>query len=394
MALAAFSSIAPTDIMTELAAACGLVAGAMLLMQFLSSGRLKTVSSRLGLDVAIGFHRAAATTILLLVAAHVVALGLAGDEWRPGLVIARVGRLVAAQSARSGVLATATLVLLFVLASGNRSRVMRYEVWRIGHGLGALAVVALSADHAWRLGAYVREPAVALAFVVLAAAAVTLVVIIYAVRPLSTRITGFSVQRVRRLSRDIVELVLKSRYPGSFRFRAGQFVWATIGQRHPVTDHPFSIASSPEELPLVRFLIREVGDTTRSLTALQPGLPVGVDGPHGNFTVEDHTARSIVLVAGGIGIAPVLGILRSLQRKGDRRPIRLLVAGRSARDLVEQEEIAAMTRCLDLQIMVLVENAQRPTGWSWDARPRPMWRASLRASTAPGWRASSAARLP
>jgi predicted ferric reductase len=237
-----------------------------------------------------------------------------------------------------------------------RGRGLRYEVWRLGHGIAAVAAVGLTADHAWRLGTYVREPTVAPAFLALAASAAAVLVLVYAVRPVSTRRASFSVERVTRLSADIVELVLRAGTLGSFRFKAGQFVWLTFGRRHTVTDNPFSIASAPDELPVLRFLIREVGDTTCSLVGLRAGTPVAVDGPHGNFVEEGREAGALVFVAGGIGLTPVLGILRSLQGRADRRPIRLLVAGRTLNDLVALEELAGMQRQLDLQVIVLVEN--------------------------------------
>jgi predicted ferric reductase len=346
----------PLDVATELAAATGLTAAAMLLLQFLTSGRLGIISRQMGLDVAMSFHRVAATAILLLIALHVSAHGLMDGEWRPSHVLARISHLLAAPSARTGVVAAALLAVLVLTARCFRGRGVRYEVWRLGHGIAAVAAVGLTADHAWRLGTYVREPAVALAFLTLTAWAAAVLALVYAVRPISTRRAGFSVERVTRLSADIVELVLRAGTPGSFPFKAGQFVWLTFGRRHTVTDNPFSIASAPDELPILRFLIREVGDTTCSLVRLRAGVPVAVDGPHGNFVEEGREAGALIFVAGGIGLAPVLGILRSLQARADRRPIRLLVAGRSPNDLVALEEIVGMQRQLDLQVIVLVEN--------------------------------------
>ncbi len=354
--LAVFAGIEPLDTATELAAATGLTAAAMLVLQFLTSGRLKIISRQVGLDVAMSFHRAAAMAVLLLIAVHVIAHGFMDGAWRPSHVLARVTHLLVAPSARSGVVAAALLAVLVLVARRFRGRGLRYEAWRLGHGIGAVAAVGLTAHHAWQLGMYVREPAVASTVLALTVSAATVLALVYVVRPISTRRAGFSVERVTRLSADIVELVLKASAPGSFHFKAGQFAWLTFGWRHTVTDNPFSIASAPHELPALRFLIREVGDTTCSVARLRAGIPVAVDGPHGNFVEEGREAGALVFVAGGIGVAPVLGILRSLHARTDRRPIRLLVAGRSLKDLVALEEIAEMQRRLDLQVIVLVES--------------------------------------
>ena len=52
-----------------------------------------------------------------------------------------------------------------------------------------------------------------------------------------------------------------------------------------------------------------------------------VDGPFGAFTLDRKPAAGFVFVAGGIGIAPVLSMLRTLADRGDRRPVVLFYSG-------------------------------------------------------------------
>jgi len=73
-----------------------------------------------------------------------------------------------------------------------------------------------------------------------------------------------------------------------------------------------------------------------------------VDAPCGNFTRRDRQRDAIALFAGGIGIAPVLSILRQLAHGKDSRSIGLVYGARSARHLVCAEEINAMAAGIDL----------------------------------------------
>jgi predicted ferric reductase len=138
-------------------------------------------------------------------------------------------------------------------------------------------------------------------------------------------------------------------------YEAGQFVWMTEGaRRFPLFDHPFSIADSPAR-PGVSLIVKEAGDFTGGIGRLAPGTPMGIDGPYGEFSLEHHPGRAILLVAGGAGIGPIMGLLRDLVARGDRRPVRLAYAVGQPSNLACLPEIAAAEQVLDLRTMLLSE---------------------------------------
>ena len=101
--------------------------------------------------------------------------------------------------------------------------------------------------------------------------------------------------------------------PRDFLFKAGQSIDLTLlpfqpGGPNGLT-HTFSIASSPFAEELV--VTTRMRDTAfkRALSALPIGAEVRIEGPMGSFTLHNNTARTAVLLAGGIGIAPFLSIL-------------------------------------------------------------------------------------
>ena len=104
--------------------------------------------------------------------------------------------------------------------------------------------------------------------------------------------------------------------------------------------------------------MRHAGDFTRTLTALPPGTPVWVDGPHGAFSGDIGHCSGFVLVAGGVGITPMMSMLRTAADRGDRRPYRLVVVASRPEDLLFREELGFLRSCLDL---VVTEVMRRPT---------------------------------
>ncbi len=151
--------------------------------------------------------------------------------------------------------------------------------------------------------------------------------------------------------------------PGAFRFRAGQFAWFTL-DRSPfsVVEHPFSIASAPADLPNLELVIKEAGDFTSRLDRLRVGGRAHLDGPHGNFTLEGRTADGLVVIAGGVGIAPMFSLLRQAAAERDPRPWLLLYGNRHAGQIVHGAELDSLHGRLDFEVVHLL--GEPPPGWA------------------------------
>jgi predicted ferric reductase len=147
-------------------------------------------------------------------------------------------------------------------------------------------------------------------------------------------------------------------------FSPGQFAWLTLrASPFQAREHPFSIASSAAPDRPLEFTIRELGDFTRTIGATRPGETAYVDGPYGAFTVDRHPgAGSFLFVAGGVGIAPIMSMLRTLADRGDRRPLRLVYGNDRWEDVLFPEELGTLSERVDLQVThVLLEP---PADWT------------------------------
>jgi 3-phenylpropionate/trans-cinnamate dioxygenase ferredoxin reductase subunit len=342
-----------------IALSTGLVGFSALVVGVVLPARLPRLIATFGIETILLVHRLIGLIALLMVVSHLVAvlvvdprgfriLDLPGTTW----------------AARAAVTSTIALVLLVVLAVGRPQRQPRYEGWRLVHN-GLVAVVLTTAWlHVWWLRHLVAHWLVAAWF-----AGSGLLLLGLAARrwlwlPIRSRRHAYLVESVRPVPGDGITLVIRADGHGGLPFEAGQFAWLKIGSTPFVfEEHPFSIASTAEHPERMEFTIKALGDFTELLSALRPGRRVFLDGPYGGFTIEGHgDAPGFVLIAAGVGITPLLSMLRTLADRGDRRRHRLFVAARTEDQLMLRPEIAELRGRLNLKVVEVISSPD--PGWT------------------------------
>ena len=127
-----------------------------------------------------------------------------------------------------------------------------------------------------------------------------------------------------------------------FHFAHGQFNMLTS---FGVGEVAISISSAPAEEGPIEHTVRDVGAVTRALCAAAVGSVIGVRGPFGHDwelgTIDD--ASDVVVVAGGIGLAPLRGAIRDLVERRRRRAGRVfvLVGMRSPAQILFPDDLEA-----------------------------------------------------
>ncbi len=342
---------------TELSLSTGLVAASLLVAAYALPSRVRRLSAGLGIETVLLSHRVVAELATGLVLLH-VALVVAADPERLRVLDLRH----APPRVWAGSAATMALVLLVLLAVTRRRRRPRYEGWRLLHILLATVVVVAAALHVWWLHHLVAHPLLAAWFAVLAGLVVALLVYRWVWRPFRSRRHRYVVHEVRQAAPSAVTVVLHATGHEGIPFEAGQFAWLKLGGSPFVfEEHPFTIASTAAEPWRKEFTIKALGDFTELVAGLRPGRSVFLDGPHGRFTLADLPANGFVFIAGGVGVTPMLSMLRTMADAGDPRPALLLVGGRTADDLVHRDELAVLADRLDLTVVEVVSDP--PEGW-------------------------------
>jgi predicted ferric reductase len=150
----------------------------------------------------------------------------------------------------------------------------------------------------------------------------------------------------------------------AMRFAPGQFAWLTLGDSpFTVEEHPFSIASSAEEHGRIELTIKALGDFTSTIRNTSVGTKAYLDGPYGAFSVDYHPeAKGYVFIAGGVGIAPVMSMLRTLASRRDPRPVCLFYGTQNWDKVIFRDELEGLRNRLNLRLVHLLESP--PPGWT------------------------------
>ena len=138
----------------------------------------------------------------------------------------------------------------------------------------------------------------------------------------------------------------------------GQF---TMMYAFGVGEVPISISGAPAADALIQ-TIRSVGAVTRALCSAPPGQMIGVRGPYGtDWGVAGPAGRDLLVVAGGIGLAPLRpAVLAALAARDQHRRVTVLIGARSAGELIFAGELQSW-RDNGADVRVTVDRAT--AGW-------------------------------
>ena len=147
---------------------------------------------------------------------------------------------------------------------------------------------------------------------------------------------------------------------GISSFKPGQFSMLWV---FGVGELPISISGDPGKQDQLVYTVRSVGKATHALVSQKAGSAVGVRGPFGTgWPVEVARGRDLIIVAGGIGLAPLRPVIyHVLSHRQEYDRLVLLYGARSPRDLLYRKELAAWARQRDAQVLVTVDYG----GLSW-----------------------------
>lgn len=364
LGLAWAQGLAPRSPWDELATGLGIVALAMILIEFLQLGRFRATTARVGSDVVMRAHQLLARAALVFVVLHpffyISPMGPA-----PAWDITRQTTLEYGWTALwPGIAAWLLLGALVAMAIGRDVLGYRYEVWRALHGALAVLVAGLGVLHALRAGRYSADPILAWVWGIMLAVAIAALLYVYVIAPLLRMRHPWRIQSVTPAADRIWRVTLRPDSDRPFPYRAGQFAWLNIGHSpFSLNENPFSIASAPAQGDRVEFLIKELGDSTNHIGQMQPGTRAWLEGPHGHLTLAAHdNAPGIALIAGGVGIAPLIGILRQLAATDDPRPAILLYGNREQAQIVSRDELDQIAKTHGAQVHHILSNPA--PGWT------------------------------
>jgi len=362
LALAYAQGVPPRSFRDELATGLGLVGFAMLLMEFLLSGRFVTISGRIGIDLTMRFHQLVARSLTVFILFHPFLYTAPLKTPLPWDTTRLLTLGLEATSIVTGLVAWLLLILL-VATSIYRNRLpFRYETWRLGHGLGAVLIAGLGLHHAVEAGRYSAQSNLEAFWLAMVGLAILTMAHVYIITPLRQLRAPYRVISVDKVALKTWVVAVQPAKGAAMEFEAGQFAWITLGRSlFAIKEHPFSMSSCPAMRPRIEFTIKEVGDFTKEIGTIALGTLAFLDGPHGNLTLAGRKEEGLVFIAGGVGLAPIISMLRQLRVERDPRRMVLIYGNRCADQILYRSELEAMTRELKLNIHHAL--SEPPPGW-------------------------------
>lgn len=149
----------------------------------------------------------------------------------------------------------------------------------------------------------------------------------------------------------------------SFQYHPGQFVFVSA---FGVGESPFGLTSVAYQHDGIEVAVRRVGTVTSALHELEPGAIVGVRGPFGNyFPLDEYKGKNIHIIGGGIGMAPLRPVIRTiLDNRRHYGRLTIVIGSRSPADLVFANEYEGWGEQFNTKVELTVDRGDA----SWKGR--------------------------
>ena len=349
----------------------GLAAALAALGALILTARPAFLERRFGLDELLAAHRWFGIVTVVTVVVHSIVDTMAwGADLHQGFFTA-LGDLLTNEAWMVAALVGTVLFVIIGLTSWRRvKRTMSYETWYFVHTLGYLAVLA-GFGHQLTLGADIVGDRVALWWWTGLAIVAAVVIVWSRLAVVVTSLTRrFYVSTISAEAPGIGSIHVGGPGLRTLRVSGGQFfMLRPLAKGLWWQAHPFSVSAAPTTAGL-RFTVKELGDDTPNLLRLRPGTRVLLEGPYGVFTAEQAAGSKLVLVAGGVGIAPIRAILEDC--RPEQRPV-VIVRVHDPRDVAHRAELERLVEDRDGVLHVLAGPR------AWFAANDPFAAATLRA---------------
>ena len=169
------------------------------------------------------------------------------------------------------------------------------------------------------------------------------------------------VRKVRRETSDTFTFDIEMNDPDvQTSFAPGQF---NMMYAFGIGEVPISISGDPERNDVVVHTVRDVGAVTHAICSLRPGAPIALRGPFGRgWPIEEAAGDDVLVIAGGVGLAPLRSTIYSLIRHRARYgSVSVIYGARTPEDLLYVRELERWRSRFDVDAAVTVDRADR--GW-------------------------------
>lgn len=349
------------EFLREVSVSLGFLAMALLGLQTIPTSRLKFFTKAFPMDTLYTFHHGLSIFTFLIALAHPVLLFINNPE-----TLRLLNLVQAPWRARAAVISIVAMILLVISSVWREMMKLKYDVWRWIHdGLSFLAI-GLALYHMFKVNYYMSLTHQKVIWLTLTGIWTAIILYIRVARPIILIKKPYKVARLEEERGQCWSLYLEPDGHEGMDFEAGQFAWLTTESPFIFRENPFSFSTNADhDDRYIGFTIKELGDFTNQIKHLEMGQTIYVDGPYGTFSMDEHECKKMVFIAGGIGSAPIMSMLRTMADRGDQRPITFFYGNPTWDSVIYREEMDTLEEKLYMNLVHVLEKP--PENWEGES---------------------------
>ncbi|OQA01156.1 MAG: Phenol hydroxylase P5 protein [Planctomycetes bacterium ADurb.Bin401] len=312
------------SILLKTGLALGIISFCLLILQVVLTCRFKPLERIFGLDRLTNFHKNLGIAIGLLLTAHITIM--------LSLIKGQNFAIAMGQTAYGIAFANIVLALSFE-AFG-----MDYNVWRVIHKMMPLVVLA-AFIHSYLIGPDLRNAGMKILWWTLLGICAIAVLYRNLYIPLFRR-KKYDIKSIEQVTHNTFTLTYLPQKGKRFVYIPGQFLFLKLirpGRKSET--HPFSISSSPTQGDLLQNTIKQSGNYTNTIDQTLVSDKAIIEGPYGRYSFLKTPSKSLLFIAGGVGITPIMSMIRYLRDTDDKRQAVLLNSNRAYNDIIFKTEL-------------------------------------------------------
>jgi predicted ferric reductase len=348
----------------------GLLAVFCVLLEFLLMAKPNWLERYYGLDKLARFHHWNGFLALTFIIVHPILLGFSYSlDLNTGFWSQMWDFILHYEDVANAAIALVLFGLLVVVSVSLVKKRFGYELWFLVHLLAYVAVI-LAYGHEMALGGSL------LSNKLFAAYWIGLYVFVFAnlvMFRLAVPLWIYlkfqpQVQKVVQETPGAWSIYIRGKNLEQLKVQPGQFFKVRyLANGFWFQSHPFSVSKVPGEKGPVegtedclRITVKALGDYTSGMGSLKSGTKVLLEGPFGTFTVDPSLDRKYLFIAGGVGITPLIPLIK---RAGAAHSTRLLYGSRIENEIIFREELEKLQKELKMfQCVHIISNDQNYRG--------------------------------
>ncbi len=303
----------------------------LLCLQVVLAGRFKTLDRPFGLDMVMRFHKSMAVLALVLLLMHPLLIAAGHRNW------ALLG-METSWKVNLGKLSLLFLVVGVLLAIFFSKLRIDYNLWRILHK-GMVFVLCFGFAHGLVIGRHIKGSEMVrnywfVIFIIAAAIFIFRNVVV----PFIAR--EFVVTDIQKETHNTYTLTFEPKDRKPLYRNPGQFMFLKLIRPGISSElHPFTISASPLKTDILQATIKQSGNFTNTIDRTKIGDTGKIEAPYGRFSYVYDNPSKIIFIAGGVGITPIMSMIRCLRDTRSDMDVTLFYCNESERDIIFRQEI-------------------------------------------------------